>query len=593
SHDINSYVINRSFGLGTSKRGSILPSHPTATIKHPRFLCFSLENFDEQQIYQKDVIGHYGCINALEFSPNEEMVVSGGDDRRVCIWATDELLYNKSPKMRGKMARKHYSNIFALAFDPDSRVVYSAGNDYYFVSSDITSGAQLFGMQGTHGVHDISVNMRSGEVLVTRCGGRDALYFHDPRTNRPTATITIMADYRGRAQIYSAQFNPDPSSSLIGMCGEEFGVCFRDRRNLAKPLFSRDPCEEGRNAMYGGWNRNGTKFAHLVSKGAPRVYDFKECAIYDMSPSTYKNSHTIKSIEWLDDDWFVTGSDDFNIYGWCTKNLTTSQESRQESDTRFKLIWKDDSERVPRACLVGHRSIVNHARFSSRYQFLVSSGVEKIIKVWNNRSFPDAFVTPRLRRKGTMETVGEEGSGLLRRRGNGGRFRRKKTAESGRMLRYFDSLIAMDDGDIMSEDGLDSGSSDESLSEEEDEDSSSGGQGISGLVEDTDSRDGIRRIPDTRLIFHNDRSIIVGGDGEEEEDLMMHPYESDTSDGELDVTMDDQDESDSTDDDVAHLPLAGIRMRHSGLFRYLLNRPLSSLSSSSDSSQDNNPTTND
>lgn len=80
---------------------------------------------------------------------------------------------------------------------------------------------------------------------MTRDGGDDALFFHDPRTNRATASITS----KGMTHLFSglssfihlhftnhfiAQFNPDPSTFLIGVCGENFGVRFIDRRNLLK-----------------------------------------------------------------------------------------------------------------------------------------------------------------------------------------------------------------------------------------------------------------------------------------------------------------------------------------------------------------------
>ncbi|GMR59170.1 hypothetical protein PMAYCL1PPCAC_29365 [Pristionchus mayeri] len=555
SHGIPTYLLNRSLGLGTSTRESVLVSKPTAATQSPRYLGFNIENFDECRVYQKDVIGHYGCVNAIEFSPNEELVASGGDDRRIVIWATDELLYSREPKMRGKMGRKHFSNIFALAFDLDSKVVYSAGNDKFFVASDVATGEQIYGMQGNHAAHDISVNMRSGEVLVTRCGGRDALYFYDPRTNGPTATISVPSTLL-RSQLFSAQFNPDPSNHLIGVCGEYFGVRFMDRRKLTQPLFSQDDREES--AMYGGWNKNGTKFAHLASGKAPILYDFKECAIYEMSSKRgvleYMNMHTIKSIEWIDDDWLVTGSDDFNIYGWCTRNLVSQPQPRGTSfvsDTRFTFVGKKSSDTVPKACLVGHRSIVNHVRFSSRYQFLVSCGVEKIIKVWSTHPFPNAFEKPRLRKRGTTETEGEDTGN-----GNGGRRRKKKTDESRRMLRYFDSIIGINEGRVES----DEDSEEDSLSSISDGESSSGvtsgeQRGVNRLVEDTNSTDGVERVPEVRVIIHGDRALVMGGEEEEEEEeeeegrrRMVNVFGSDSSDDQSDVTMGSHDSD--TDEEV-------------------------------------------
>src|SRR5699024_8007498 len=36
--------------------------------------------------HYKDLLGHYGCVNSFEFSPDGNYLVSGGDDRRVLLW---------------------------------------------------------------------------------------------------------------------------------------------------------------------------------------------------------------------------------------------------------------------------------------------------------------------------------------------------------------------------------------------------------------------------------------------------------------------------------------------------------------------------
>ena len=34
-------------------------------------------------VYKKDLVNHYGCVNAVEFSVDGDLLISGGDDRRV------------------------------------------------------------------------------------------------------------------------------------------------------------------------------------------------------------------------------------------------------------------------------------------------------------------------------------------------------------------------------------------------------------------------------------------------------------------------------------------------------------------------------
>lgn len=41
---------------------------------------------NSNQFFFKDLFGHYGCVNAIEFSRDGKFMVSGGDDKRVIIW---------------------------------------------------------------------------------------------------------------------------------------------------------------------------------------------------------------------------------------------------------------------------------------------------------------------------------------------------------------------------------------------------------------------------------------------------------------------------------------------------------------------------
>ena len=38
------------------------------------------------KFYYKDLLGHYGCVNTVEFSNDGNLMISGGDDKRVLIW---------------------------------------------------------------------------------------------------------------------------------------------------------------------------------------------------------------------------------------------------------------------------------------------------------------------------------------------------------------------------------------------------------------------------------------------------------------------------------------------------------------------------
>ena len=39
----------------------------------------------------RDLVGHFGCVNAVEFSPDGMTLASGGDDKRLLVSRTKSL----------------------------------------------------------------------------------------------------------------------------------------------------------------------------------------------------------------------------------------------------------------------------------------------------------------------------------------------------------------------------------------------------------------------------------------------------------------------------------------------------------------------
>ncbi|KAK6040939.1 WD domain, G-beta repeat protein, partial [Cooperia oncophora] len=67
-------------------------------------------------------------------------------------------------------------------------------------------------------------------------------------------------------------------------------------------------------------------------------------------------------------------------------------------------VVSDVNENVSEATFVlkGHRSIVNHVRYSPSNRIISSCGVEKIIKVWSSLPIPSSYDKPRIRVKKTL-----------------------------------------------------------------------------------------------------------------------------------------------------------------------------------------------
>ena len=69
--------------------------------------------------------GHRGCVNALSWSDDGSTLLSGSDDKRICIWAADDHAPLDSPsphplKLRDTIITGHRANIFSAKYLPNT-----------------------------------------------------------------------------------------------------------------------------------------------------------------------------------------------------------------------------------------------------------------------------------------------------------------------------------------------------------------------------------------------------------------------------------------------------------------------------------------
>lgn len=194
------------------------------------------------------------------------------------------------------------------------------------------------------------------------------------------------------------------------------------------------------------WDSRGERILALRRREMPVLFHIgnsRPIAYFDHD--SYYNSCTMKSccFAGLDDEYVVTGSDNFSVYMWPTPAVDAGRfyETGKEKPLLVEdAVWE----------LKGHRSIVNQVRFSKTHQLLVSSGVEKIIKLWSPWPMPGGrgFGRPR-----PLYTQQEYLNMVVR---DGGlpaaqeaQEARGALEEDPRMLAFFDSLVLVSDSWVM------------------------------------------------------------------------------------------------------------------------------------------------
>ncbi|KXJ17739.1 DDB1- and CUL4-associated factor 5 [Exaiptasia diaphana] len=389
-------------------------------------------------LYRTDLRGHYGCVNAIEFSnQGGEFVVSGGDDRRVLLWNIDKTLYRKAEPV--VMKGHHRSNIFCTVFDAGNRHLFSAGNDDRAMRHDILTRETLGFYFHDHPVYGLNVHPDQENIFLTACDNGKVLLW-DARNASQSASQCI-ADYHRSIAFHAAVFNPvDPV--LIATANSSKGVQLWDVRFPKRVLKEFSSTVPKVCAMGVKWNATGTLLSALCRRLPPVLYSIEQSsALVEFKHPGYNNICTMKSHCFAGDkdQYIISGSDDFNVYLWKVPTLPSRNE---------KLVTVDRAKMV----LSGHRSIVNQVRFNPATHMVISAGVEKIIKVWSPWYLPGAKGDLHKKEQMTesrrelyshddyVDLVLDSGRPLTHEYEGG------SVDEDPRMLAFFDTLIQREQG---------------------------------------------------------------------------------------------------------------------------------------------------
>lgn len=193
----------------------------------------------------------------------------------------------------------------------------------------------------------------------------------------------------------------------------------------------------GQSCMSVRFNALGNQVLALRRRLPPILYStYSPTPICQFYHPDYYNSCTMKSCCFAgdNDEFVLSGSDDFNLYVWRVA----------EADAAKRNQWVDTHQMV----LYGHRSIVNQVRYNAQKCIIASSGVEKVIKLWQ----------PFAAEGWSGGTLAEEASGCDNPRdvfsydeylslvNSSGQnmthdYSNQNTTEDPRMMAFFDSLV--------------------------------------------------------------------------------------------------------------------------------------------------------
>ncbi|CAH1117192.1 unnamed protein product [Phaedon cochleariae] len=320
---------------------------------------FSARFANARNLFRKDLVSHYGCVNAVEFSVDGEFIVSGGDDKRVLMWTVPLAIYDQGAPV--VMRTTHRSNIFCLTFDSNNEKIFSGGNDDQVLIHEVHTITSIGSIPHEKPVYGISIHPQNNNIIAT-AGEDGRILLFDVRDTSQDAQV--VAEHN--SGFHSVKFNPLKPRYLVTANSEE-GIQLWDCRKPKSQLLHYDSQSGKTNGISACFDCTGKKVLALRRRLPPVLYNAEsESSVCQFYHPQYYNSCTMKTCCFAgeNDEYILSGSDDFNLYMW--------------------KVPTDDSEwGASHMVLRGHRSIVNQVRYNNHNKLIASSGVEKMVKLWS------------------------------------------------------------------------------------------------------------------------------------------------------------------------------------------------------------------
>ncbi|XP_063975034.1 DDB1- and CUL4-associated factor 8 isoform X2 [Diachasmimorpha longicaudata] len=304
---------------------------------------------------------HDGCVNALNFNREGNLLASASDDLRVVIW--DWAIGKK----RHAFHTGHKSNVFESKWLPldFENYVATCARDGQVRLLNICSGSHRK-LASHHGpARRLGIHPDHPHTILSV--GDDAKIIHiDIRGGKPMKILTVK-EGRSDMNLYSIHINPRNSREFC-VGGRSQAVKIYDRRKLSSPLqrlcpehLSDNTCAHVTCAMY---NYNGTEI--IASYNDDDIYLFDVMVLHPSGDFAHRyeghrNNATVKSVNFFGpkSEFIVSGSDCGNIFFW-------------DKNTEAIVQWFPGDE----------QGVVNRLESHPNVPILATSGLDHDVKIW-------------------------------------------------------------------------------------------------------------------------------------------------------------------------------------------------------------------
>ena len=335
--------------MKTSRNGNITAKYDDLDFKYVFLYKVNLQKstFSGTKLYNYNFIpsGHNDVVGSIAFSPDGKKIVSGSNDRTICIWDA------QTGTPIGELLRGHTNSVSSVSFSPDGTKIVSGSNDNTIRIWDAQTGAQIGEPLTGHTDSVSSVSFSPDGAKIASGSSDSTIRIWDAQTGTPIGEpLTGHKD-----PVNCVSFSPGGTKIASGSWDKTIRIWdVQTGAQIGEPLTGHAfwvNCVS--------FSPDGTKIASGSGDRTIRIWDAQTGK--QIGEPIIGHEAPVNSVSFSPDGKkIVSGSADRTIRIWDVKTGLQIGEP-----------------------LTGHELGVCSVSFSPNGKKIVSSGLDKTVRLWN------------------------------------------------------------------------------------------------------------------------------------------------------------------------------------------------------------------